>query len=852
MAVTTTHAFVLYNGNGVTTAFPVDFAFGTSAELVVTAISALGVETVLTISTHYTVAGGGAVNPAVGTLTMLTAPATGTKLRIDRATLLTQATIHANNDAFPAKTVEGAYDRSRMVGQDNRLLGLRSLKLSMQSHAAGVSATLPTPEAGKALQWNADGTALINGTASEELGTIPVSSFAQTFLDDTTAQAVLNTLGLYGIVTPEQHGAVGYTGDDGVSDTDDTAALQAAFTDAITNQKCLILAKRYKITSGLNIYPTNTYAVRCLPGGSIRVAYTGVTGVALKGTHPSVPSTRGNKIYMINGNMQMHSSITEGQIGPCFFEKRYVSGVNFIGDQYFFHGRGNSIIRMSGVFNGNLGSASCWQGGIRFPIKATTGITFSISSASTTLTSSASHFAASDVGKAIMLDGAPDELFVIATYVDVDEVTVTRAAQQAFSAVSGVWSDITGTVNASSTALTISHDVLSATDVGRVILIFNALDLSGGVLGVFRTTIEAVAGTAITLAAAPTASVTDAILQFSPDVDIYGEDTSNNITNDIKWDDLHIEQSLGCGLFLQHAVGVKMPNLKLHGQNDVWTNRSSSFNAIFCNCYGVIGVTAEGTVTNPLGRIHVSGQRGDLKIDHWQGAAQNGQQLLYGEKNHSAGSVTIGDIGIVNAPLIPVTTEPFKWVGSGALYRIGRLSTNSGQTAAPAGYIAFRGAASQAAAVVVRRYGHINSGAPANGIGALEEAVVLTSADNLEVVGQHGFLVTDVTAASEDADYVLRLMIAGAAAAEVLRVKANKTILLDGTQILSARKTGWTPASGTAARTTFATFAGQNVSASPTEAEVQAIDDHVVILSQRLKALIDDLHGTAGHGLIGT
>lgn len=51
----------------------------------------------------------------------------------------------------------------------------------------------------------------------------------------------------------------------------------------------------------------------------------------------------------------------------------------------------------------------------------------------------------------------------------------------------------------------------------------------------------------------------------------------------------------------------------------------------------------------------------------------------------------------------------------------------------------------------------------------------------------------------------------------------------------------WTAATGTAARSTFATFPGQSISASPTQAEVQAIDNHVKILSQRLKALIDDL-----------
>lgn len=93
------------------------------------------------------------------------------------------------------------------------------------------------------------------------------------------------------------------------------------------------------------------------------------------------------------------------------------------------------------------------------------------------------------------------------------------------------------------------------------------------------------------------------------------------------------------------------------------------------------------------------------------------------------------------------------------------------------------------------------------------------------------------------------MAIAGAANATYLEATSFK---VSGNQVVGARKTGWSAATGTAARTTYATFAGQTISASPTQAEVQAIDDHVKILSQRLKALIDDLHQTAGHGLIGT
>jgi hypothetical protein len=80
--------------------------------------------------------------------------------------------------------------------------------------------------------------------------------------------------------------------------------------------------------------------------------------------------------------------------------------------------------------------------------------------------------------------------------------------------------------------------------------------------------------------------------------------------------------------------------------------------------------------------------------------------------------------------------------------------------------------------------------------------------------------------------------------------------------LLAKRKTGWAVATGTAARTTYATFSASGAAIAPGAAYVQseavsvanrlqATEAHVQILSQRLKALIDDLHDTAGHGLIG-
>lgn len=63
----------------------------------------------------------------------------------------------------------------------------------------------------------------------------------------------------------------------------------------------------------------------------------------------------------------------------------------------------------------------------------------------------------------------------------------------------------------------------------------------------------------------------------------------------------------------------------------------------------------------------------------------------------------------------------------------------------------------------------------------------------------------------------------------------DRKFQVNGVSVVGARKTGWATATGTATRTTFNT-------ATVTTAQ----------LAERVKALIDDLHGTAGHGLIGT
>lgn len=74
---------------------------------------------------------------------------------------------------------------------------------------------------------------------------------------------------------------------------------------------------------------------------------------------------------------------------------------------------------------------------------------------------------------------------------------------------------------------------------------------------------------------------------------------------------------------------------------------------------------------------------------------------------------------------------------------------------------------------------------------------------------------------------------------------------INGSQVVKGRITGWTVDTGTAKRTANTTYSG-TAEVAYTQATIQTLMDTVRDLSQTIKALKDDLHATAGHGLIGT
>jgi len=221
MTISTTTSKVGYNGNGVTTAFSVPFLFLANADLTVVLLSSAGVETTLTLSTHYTVTGAG--NDSGGTLTMVTPPAVGERLTILREVALTQETDYISGDSFPAETHERALDRLTMIDQQqNEVLG-RAMRLPVSDTA---SAELPAvaARASKYLAFDASGNPVaVAGTSSS----IVVTPFMEGLLDDADAPSARATLD---VPSRSGSGASG-TWDIGVSGNAATATqLQTART----------------------------------------------------------------------------------------------------------------------------------------------------------------------------------------------------------------------------------------------------------------------------------------------------------------------------------------------------------------------------------------------------------------------------------------------------------------------------------------------------------------------------------------------------------------------------------------------------------------------------------------------
>ena len=170
-----------YPGNGVATQFSYDFRVDDKSQLTVYETDSDGLETILTVDTHYTVNnvgtdGGGTVDRLSGALP------TGYSWYIRSDYDAIQSTEFSSQGGFFPDVHEKAMDRLTFLIQQLEDASVRSLKFSY-SYAGGIEPFMSAPASHKALAWNAAADAIVNVTsAAEALGAV-------TFRENQTATA---------------------------------------------------------------------------------------------------------------------------------------------------------------------------------------------------------------------------------------------------------------------------------------------------------------------------------------------------------------------------------------------------------------------------------------------------------------------------------------------------------------------------------------------------------------------------------------------------------------------------------------------------------------------------------------
>lgn len=192
MTVSSNDSRETYSGDGSTTVFAYTFRILDEDHIRVTLRDTNGNDTVQTITTEYTVSGVG--ESSGGNITMVTAPASGETLVLDRDVPFDQNVDYTEGGDFPAETHEEALDKLTMIAQQLNSDTALNVKLSNTSSLSNI--TVPDPGAGKYLKWNDSGTALVASEISTNEGEIEVPvTIANGGTGATTASGALTNLG---------------------------------------------------------------------------------------------------------------------------------------------------------------------------------------------------------------------------------------------------------------------------------------------------------------------------------------------------------------------------------------------------------------------------------------------------------------------------------------------------------------------------------------------------------------------------------------------------------------------------------------------------------------------------------
>lgn len=292
---------ITQNGDGVTVTFPVSFYFLSNDDLTVIVDGVTK-----TITTDYTVTGAG--NPAGGSVTFTTAPASGTgNVIIFRDPDLTQLLDYIENDDFPAESHERGLDKLTMIAQRINDLVSRSVRVS-DSAPGTFSPLTPTTDGSLPLiGFTPGGTGIqlypLSGAPGDASNIVYTP--AGTGAVATTVENQLRFIQKSWINVKD---APFYAIGDGVAD--DTAAIQAAI-DSTVNGTLFFPSGVYRITDTL-IWGANPISIQGTRKNTV-IFWDGVLG---------------GDMFLLNGTrMSFKDLVLDGNEKALhFFKTEYVPG----------------------------------------------------------------------------------------------------------------------------------------------------------------------------------------------------------------------------------------------------------------------------------------------------------------------------------------------------------------------------------------------------------------------------------------------------------------------------------------------------------------------------------------------
>jgi len=358
MTISTTTILNSYSGNGSTTAFAYTFPINTTSEITVIERSATGTETVKsegTGSTNYGIADNGASG---GTITMVTAPASGTTLLIRRNTSFTQETDYVANDPFPAETHEDALDKLQMQNQELEEELNRSLKISRTNSMTSTEFTTSASDrASKVLAFDSSGELSVTqelGTFKGSDATVTTAAYVQRDIIKSTTAAQLNN-----VYINVADSVVG----DSLTDTDHFALLLDAKSaaDSATAAATSATASASSATASASSASTAS--------GHKDTATTKASEAASSATAAASSATAAA------------SSATSAAASLDSFDDTYLGSKSSAPS---VDNDGNALATGALYFNSSAGNLNVWSGSAWVAIQADTDVKVSISSNDTT------------------------------------------------------------------------------------------------------------------------------------------------------------------------------------------------------------------------------------------------------------------------------------------------------------------------------------------------------------------------------------------------------------------------------------------------------------------------------------